>query len=108
MQITRKEAAFPQAHGLGLAALLLGLAAAPAAQAQTYTLTTLTSFNGTNGAEPGTHLTLIGGTLYGTTTEGGGFSNNGTVFSVPVAGGAPTTLAGFNLTEPMGPILTAA
>jgi len=75
------------------------------AQAQTYTLTTLATFNGSNGANPEAGLILSGGTLYGTTWEGGDLSRNngsgygygyGTVFSVPAAGGAVTTLATFN------------
>ena len=43
-------------------------------------------------------LTLSGSTLYGTTNEGGA-SGYGTVFSVPLAGGSPTTLATFNNTN---------
>ena len=39
-------------------------------------------------------MTLAGSTLYGTTFEGGA-SNTGTVFSLPVGGGSPTTLASF-------------
>ena len=80
---------------LGLAALVtLGLAAPPAAQAQ---LTTLATFNGTNGAGPG-GLTLSGGTLYGTTIIGG-VNNLGTVFSIPAGGGPITDLASFNGTN---------
>jgi uncharacterized repeat protein (TIGR03803 family) len=43
-------------------------------------------------------VSLSGGTLYGTTT-GGGAGGYGTVFSVPLAGGSPTTLATFNYTN---------
>jgi uncharacterized repeat protein (TIGR03803 family) len=58
-------------------------------------ITDLASFNDTDGANPGGSLTLIGSTLYGT-TEGGGAYGEGTVFSVPVGGGAPTDLASFD------------
>jgi uncharacterized repeat protein (TIGR03803 family) len=59
------------------------------------TVTTLVSFNGTNGNDPFDGLTLSGNTLYGTTYDGGA-NNDGTVFSVPVTGGSPITLATFN------------
>ena len=92
-----KALVFPPARGLGPAALLLlSLAGAPAAQAQGYTLTTLASFSGSNGLAPFAGLTLSGSTLYGTTAYGGGTSNDGTVFSVPVGGGAVTDLVSFN------------
>ena len=38
---------------------------------------------------------IAGNTLYGTTNQGGAY-NEGTVFSVPVTGGTPTTLVTFN------------
>jgi uncharacterized repeat protein (TIGR03803 family) len=44
---------------------------------------------------PAAGLTLAGSTLFGT-TKGGGPSEIGTVFSVPITGGAITTLANFN------------
>ena len=57
------------------------------------TPTILVSFNGTNGADPYGSLTLsAGSTLYGM-TYGGGADGDGTVFSIPVTGGTPTTLA---------------
>ena len=61
------------------------------------TPTVLASFNGGDGAAPYAGLTLSGdgSTLYGTTTDGGA-DNAGTIFSVPVTGGAPTVLASFN------------
>ena len=59
------------------------------------TITTLATFNVTNGAYPSGGLVVIGTTLYGT-TQIGGSSNDGTVFSVPVNGGTPTTVASFN------------
>lgn len=62
------------------------------------TPTTLVTFNGTNGYGPyGSSLTLSGTTLYGT-TQGDGINNVGTVFSVSVTGGTPTTLATFTTT----------
>jgi uncharacterized repeat protein (TIGR03803 family) len=61
-------------------------------------------------------LTLVGSTLYGT-TSGGGTANDGTVFSLPVTGGTPTILGNFigpgvpnspgnnNGASPEGPLL---
>jgi uncharacterized repeat protein (TIGR03803 family) len=68
------------------------------------TPTTLLSFNGTNGENPGGCLTLSadGSTLYGM-TSGGGVNNEGTVFSIPAAGGSPTTLLSFNGTDGANP-----
>jgi uncharacterized repeat protein (TIGR03803 family) len=59
-------------------------------------LTSLFSFAGTNGAQPGTKL-LLGkdGNFYGTTSQGGS-SNHGTVFKV-TANGFLTSLASFNI-----------
>jgi uncharacterized repeat protein (TIGR03803 family) len=64
-------------------------------------ITTLASFNNTNGHGPTAGVTLIGNTLYGTTEQGGNLSlgdgnGDGTVFSVPKSGGSVTTLAVFN------------
>jgi len=62
----------------------------------TQAITTLLSFNGTeDGAGPLAGLTLNDGVLYGTTTLGGVYSQ-GTVFSLSIAGGSPTTLLSFN------------
>ena len=59
------------------------------------TLTTLVSFNGTNGANPYAALTLGNdGNFYGTTSEGGS-SGYGTVFKV-TTNGTLTTLVSFN------------
>lgn len=60
-------------------------------------IATLATFTGANGATPLCALTLSadGKTLYGTTSEGGA-DGDGTVFSVPSAGGSLTTLAAFN------------
>ena len=99
MQTTRKTTSLPPAHSLGLAALLLlGLAAAPPTQAQTYTINTLASFSGNNGNGPNAGVTVSadGTTLYAT-TDGGGANNEGAVFSVPVTGGTPTILASLNV-----------
>ena len=73
-----------------------------ASQSHADTLTTLASFDGTNGANPARDLTLVGSTLYGTTSYSGigsngtAFTGDGTVFSIPVTGGAATILASFN------------
>ena len=69
-----------------LATLAVALAAS---QSDAQTLTTLTSFNGTNGQEPyfGS-LTLSGSTLYGMTPLGGA-NGDGTVFSIPVTAARP-------------------
>jgi len=98
-------------HGLRVAVLafltLISLITAPAALAQSYTLTTLASINGANGnfAEGG--LTLGGSTLYGTTMSGGANNNYGTVFSVPITGGTPTILASFSGANGGNPFLNA-
>ncbi len=64
----------------------------------TYTLTTLATFTGTNGANPEGSLTAdAAGNLYGTTYAGGA-NNAGTVFELPKTSGgygAVTTLANF-------------
>ena len=65
----------------------------------------LASFNyssSSNGAYPAASLTLSGSTLYGTTVEGGAHVY-GTVFSLPLSGGAPTVLASFNGSNGDGP-----
>jgi uncharacterized repeat protein (TIGR03803 family) len=60
------------------------------------TITTLASFNGSNGSGPGGGLLMDGsGNLYGTTTAGGA-NGNGTVFALPAGSGTITTLASFN------------
>ncbi len=61
------------------------------------TLTTLAAFNGTNGANPHLHASLImdsSGNLYGTTVSGG-TANDGTVFELPAGSSTITTLATF-------------
>ena len=59
--------------------------------------TTLYSFDGTHGAMPFGSLTLSadGSTFYGMTSLGGA-NSKGTVFSIPVTGGTPTTLFSFD------------
>jgi uncharacterized repeat protein (TIGR03803 family) len=59
---------------------------------------TLTSFSGTNGANPRAGVILSGGILYGTTVNGGA-NGDGEVFSVPASGGTPTILTSFNNTN---------
>jgi uncharacterized repeat protein (TIGR03803 family) len=63
-------------------------------------LTTLVSFDGTDGAEPSSELILdSGGNLYGTTVNGGA-NGDGSVFEIANAAGSyastPTTLASFD------------
>jgi uncharacterized repeat protein (TIGR03803 family) len=69
----------------------------------TSTITTLASFNGTDGSTPtGNLATDSGGDLYGT-TSGGGASNNGTVFELAAGSGSITTLVSFNGTDGANP-----
>ncbi len=71
------------------------------------TITTLASFNGTNGAEPLAGLIMdSSGNLYGTTDQGGptwnpsaGVHGDGTVFELAKGSGTITTLASFNGTN---------
>jgi uncharacterized repeat protein (TIGR03803 family) len=75
--------------------ILATLAALGARAANAQTPTILFDFDGTHGANPyfGS-LMLSGSTLYGTTVSGG-TNNSGTIFSIPVTGGTPTTLFSF-------------
>jgi uncharacterized repeat protein (TIGR03803 family) len=67
------------------------------------TITTLASFNGTDGQNPTGALVLDGsGNLYGVTPYGGA-SGDGTVFEVAHGSGTITTLASFNGTDGKGP-----
>jgi uncharacterized repeat protein (TIGR03803 family) len=71
--------------------------------ATTHTLTTLVSFNGTNGNSPRAGLLFdAAGNLYGT-TYGGGYYGDGTVFEVAASTHALTTLATFNGTNGSSP-----
>jgi uncharacterized repeat protein (TIGR03803 family) len=64
--------------------------------AGTHTITTLVSFNGTNGAFPeGTLIADAAGNLYGT-TDVGGANGRGTVFEVAAGTHALTTLVTFD------------
>ncbi|MBY0522985.1 MAG: hypothetical protein K2R98_06285 [Gemmataceae bacterium] len=71
-----------------------------------YTITTLVSFNRTNGANPQANLILDGsGNLFGTTYNGGA-SSGGTAFELSPAGGGGytlTTLVDFNGTNGIHP-----
>jgi uncharacterized delta-60 repeat protein len=70
-----------------------------------YTPSTVASFNGTDGSDPG-HLLMDGiGNLYGTTASGGFPDNNGTVFEVAHDSSSVTDLASLNGTfgnDPQG------
>jgi uncharacterized repeat protein (TIGR03803 family) len=88
--------------------VILGIAAVTALAGRAfgqYTINTLVSFNGSNGANPVAGLTLSGDgtTFYGVTTYGG-VTVDGEVFSVPVTGGTPTVLASFNGSNGESPI----
>ena len=68
------------------------------------TITTLASFNGTNGADPiGGLVEDSSGNLFGTTHDGGA-SGDGTVFEVAQGSGTITTLASFNGTNGANPV----
>jgi uncharacterized repeat protein (TIGR03803 family) len=59
-------------------------------------ITTLASFNGSDGFDPVAGLIMdTSGNLYGTTAGGGG-SSNGTVFELAANSGTITTLASFD------------
>jgi uncharacterized repeat protein (TIGR03803 family) len=69
------------------------------------TITTLASFNGTNGANPHGGLIMDGsGNLYGTTGSGGA-TNGGTVFELTKGSSTITTLASF-IVPPSGAFLS--
>jgi CSLREA domain-containing protein len=71
--------------------------------AGTTTVTTLATFNGTNGSFPEATLTLdASGNLFGT-TEGGGTYGDGTVFEIQAGTTTITTLASFNGTTGNSP-----
>jgi uncharacterized repeat protein (TIGR03803 family) len=78
--------------------LLLAVMATAALSAQT--LTTLHSFNGTDGSNPWAGLLLAtNGNLYGTTSVGGA-NGDGTVFQITTSG-ALTTMHNFNHRSPI-------
>jgi len=64
-------------------------------------LTTLHSFDGTDGDQPAGLVLAIDGNFYGT-TEFGGANSNGTVFKI-TSSGALTTLHSFDRTDGAGP-----
>jgi uncharacterized repeat protein (TIGR03803 family) len=67
------------------------------------TITTIASFDGTDGADPGAGLIVdSSGNLYGT-TESGGASGGGTIFEVVQGSGTITTLASFDGTDGKSP-----
>ena len=67
------------------------------------TITTLASFNGTNGCRPDAGLVMdSSGNLYGTTYSRSA-SNDGTVFELAKGSGTITTLASFNGTNGYDP-----
>lgn len=66
------------------------------------TITTLASFNGTDGAAPNGLVADSSGNLYGT-TRGGGSDNAGVVFEVVAGSGAITPLASVDGTDGMTP-----
>jgi uncharacterized repeat protein (TIGR03803 family) len=67
------------------------------------TLKTLATFHGTNGSYPAAGLVQANdGNLYGT-ASGGGSDSAGTVFKIPLGGGALKTLATFHGTNGSGP-----
>ena len=81
-------------QNLGAIALLMTLAM-PAVTWAAPTLTTLATFNGTDGNEPSSALVRdTSGNLYGTTMYGGS-NNEGTVFELPAGGSTPQTLLNF-------------
>ena len=66
-------------------------------------ITTLASFNGSNGANPGFALVQdSGGNIYGTTV-GGGASSDGTVFELAAGSNSITVLASFTGTNGANP-----
>ena len=98
-------------HRSKLVASLLVPLALVAHRAHAQTFTTLTEFSGPNGVLPVGGLTAVGSTLYGTTEYGGqgwfsGGSGDGQIFSIPLTGGAPTTVVAFNSASGINPIDT--
>ncbi len=67
------------------------------------TITTIASFNGSNGFQPFGGVTLdANGDLFGTTAQGGAY-NKGTVWEIAQGSGTITTLASFNGSNGAGP-----
>ena len=86
------------------------LTSATATHAQTYTLSTLATFNKTNGSTPYAGVTFdSAGNLYGTTYQGGDLSLNGgngygTVYKIAADTNILSTLATFKGTNGLGPV----
>lgn len=79
-----------------LVALTLLIASAGFGASPQYQLTTLATFNGTNGANPeGSVIVGADGNIYGTTYNGGA-QNDGTVFKIAAGTHLLTTLGTFN------------
>jgi uncharacterized repeat protein (TIGR03803 family) len=69
-------------------------------------VTTLASFNGTDGANPAAGVLMDGsGNLFGTTVNGGAFGL-GTIFEVAAGSGTITTLASFDGTDGANPFVS--
>ena len=83
-------------------ACAVAFAAIAALSARADQFATVVSFSGTDGANPLGALFDVGGTLYGT-TENGGSANDGTVFSLNPTTGALATVASFTGTNAAGP-----
>jgi uncharacterized repeat protein (TIGR03803 family) len=82
----------------------LGLGTVFRVDAVTNALTTLASFDGSNGRQPRANLVAdAAGNLYGTTSQGGAF-DLGTVFRLELATGTITTLATFDGDNGAGPV----
>ena len=67
-------------------------------------VTSLSSFSSANTSpqDPFGSLTLVGSTLYGMSADGGA-TGQGTIFSLPAAGGTPTILYSFDNTHGLNP-----
>jgi uncharacterized repeat protein (TIGR03803 family) len=92
------------ARGKQVVFVVMVLAGVTARAGADLPITTLASFNFTNGHSPYAGLTISGdgNTLYGT-TYGGGSGMDGTVFSVPITGGVPVDLASFSYRTAQSP-----
>jgi uncharacterized repeat protein (TIGR03803 family) len=96
-KILSSERAAALRHLAGSAVVLALVAARPALAGPT--LSTVATFNGSNGAYPAVGLVMDNsGNLYGT-TNGGGASNAGTAFEVPAGSSTVQTLATFSATN---------
>jgi hypothetical protein len=69
----------------------------------TNTLTTLVTFNGSNGAVGASSLSLVGTTLYGSAYTSATSSSSGLIFSVKTDGTGFTILHAFNGLDGSGP-----